>query len=149
MGLRRKVSWRSGCPECLSGDLHARTDKRARRCSLTLRAQGLPLLIALLLPTNIHAAEPPWQEFRTAHFTVITVAGEKKGREITLRFEQMRAEFVELLSRNKPRMPVPLTIFALKDDKRFYQMAPLRNGQPITVPGFFIPGEDHQFIVLN
>ncbi len=112
-------------------------------------ASALLLLIALLLPTNIHAAEPPWQEFRSAHFTVITDAGEKKGREITLRFEQMRAEFVELLSRNKPRMPVPLTIFALKDDKRFYQMAPLRNGQPITVPGFFIPGEDHQFIVLN
>jgi tetratricopeptide (TPR) repeat protein len=114
-----------------------------------LASAALFLLVALLLPTQLQAAEPQWQEFRSAHFTVVTDAGEKKGREITLRFEQMRAEFVELLSRNKPKMPVPLTIFALKDDKRFYQMAPLRNGQPISVPGFFIPGDDHQFIVLN
>ena len=110
---------------------------------------ALLLLISFLPPTNLYAAEPQWQEFRSAHFTVVTDAGDKKGREITLRFEQMRAEFVELLSRNKPKMPVPLTIYALKDDKRFYPMAPLHNGQPISVPGFFIPGEDHQFIVLN
>jgi len=66
-----------------------------------------------------------------------------------LRFEQMRAVFAELLSRKKVVMPVPLTIYALKDDKRFFQMAPLHNGQPISVPGFFLPAEDHQFIVLN
>ena len=107
------------------------------------------LLIAILLPRCLQAAEPQWQEFRSAHFTVVTDAGEKKGREIILRFEQMRGVFGQLLSRNKPKMPVPLTIYALKDDKRFYQTAPLRNGQPISVPGFFIPGEDHQFIVLN
>jgi tetratricopeptide (TPR) repeat protein len=114
-----------------------------------LVSTALILLIASLLPGELSAAEPQWQEFRTAHFTVVTDAGDKKGREIALRFEQMRAEFVELLSRNKPKMPVPLTVFALRDDKRFFQMAPLRNGQPISVPGFFIPGEDHQFVVLN
>ena len=114
-----------------------------------LVSAALFLLAASLFPAALNAAEPQWQEFRTAHFTIVTDAGDKKGREIALRFEQMRAEFVELLSRNKPKMPVPLTVFALRDDKRFFQMAPLRNGQPIRVPGFFIPGEDHQFIVLN
>ncbi len=61
----------------------------------------------------------------------------------------MRAVFAELLARKKVIMPVPLTIYALKDDKRFFQMAPLHNGQPLSVPGFFLPAEDHQFIVLN
>jgi tetratricopeptide (TPR) repeat protein len=102
-----------------------------------------------LKPCVVLAAEPQWQEFRSAHFTVVTDTGDKKGREIVLRFEQMRAVFEDLLSRKKVRMPVPLTIFALRDDKRFYQMAPLHNGRPISVPGFFVPGEDHQFIVLN
>ncbi len=102
-----------------------------------------------LKPCVVLAAEPQWQEFRSAHFTVVTDTGDKKGREIVLRFEQMRAVFEDLLSRKKVRMPVPLTILALRDDKRFYQMAPLHNGQPISVPGFFVPGEDHQFIVLN
>ena len=107
-------------------------------------------LLALgLRPCALAAAEPPWQEFRSAHFTVVTDAGDKKGREIVLRFEQMRAVFEQLLARKKVKMSVPLTIFALRDDKRFYQMAPLHNGQPISVPGFFVPGEDHNFIVLN
>ena len=80
---------------------------------------------------------------------MVTDTGDKKGREIVLRFEQMRAVFEQLLARKKVKMPVPLTIFALRDDKRFYQMAPLHNGQPISAPGFFVPGEDHNFIVLN
>jgi tetratricopeptide (TPR) repeat protein len=109
----------------------------------------LVLLIVSLRPCALHAAEPQWQEFRSAHFTVVTDTGDKKGREVVVRFEQMRAVFEQLLARKKVKMPVPLTIFALRDDKRFYQMAPLHNGQPISAPGFFVPGDDHQFIVLN
>ncbi len=111
---------------------------------------ALALFLALCLrPGTLLAAEPQWQEFRSAHFTVVTDTGDKKGREIVVRFEQMRAVFEQLLSRKKVKLPVPLTIYAVRDDKRFFQMAPLRNGQPITAPGFFVPGEDHQFIVLN
>lgn len=110
-----------------------------------------PFFLALILlsPSLALGAEPQWLEVRSAHFAVITDSGEKKGREVALRFEQMRGVFGQLLARKKLNMPVPLTIFAIKDDKRFYQTAPLHNGQPIGVPGFFVPGEDHQFIVLN
>jgi tetratricopeptide (TPR) repeat protein len=111
---------------------------------------SLLLLIAFCLrPCILSAAEPQWQEYRSAHFTVVTDAGDKRGREIVVRFEQMRAVFEELLSRKKVKMPVPLTIYALRDDKRFFQMAPLHNGQPVSAPGFFVAGEDHHFIVLN
>jgi len=109
----------------------------------------LVLFVFNLWPSAVSAAEPEWLEVRSAHFSVITEAGEKKGREVALRFEQMRAVFGQLLARKKLNMPVPLTIFAIKDDKRFFQTAPLHNGQPISAPGFFVPGEDHQFIVLN
>jgi tetratricopeptide (TPR) repeat protein len=112
-------------------------------------APSLLLLALCLRPCSLHAAEPQWQEFRSGHFTVVTDAGDKKGREIVVRFEQMRAVFGQLLMRKKLKMSVPLTIFALKDDKRFYQMAPLHNGQPISAPAFFVPGDDHHFIVLN
>jgi len=90
-----------------------------------------------------------WQEYRSAHFVVITDAGEKKGREITLRFEQMRAVFGELLSRNHLSISEPLTIYALRNDKQFYQMAPVHNGEATSAPGFFVPGDDRAFIVLN
>ncbi len=95
------------------------------------------------------AAEPPWLEVHSAHFTVITDAGEKKGREVALRFEQMRSVFATLLTKERLNQSVPLTILAFKNDKSYYQVAPLRQGQPIDVPGFFLPGEDQDFIVLN
>jgi hypothetical protein len=114
----------------------------------------IPLLFALLLGvfpciSAAAAEQSQWLEIHSAHFTVITDAGEKKGREVALRFEQMRAVFATLLMKERLNEPVPLTILAFKNDKTYYQSAPLRQGQPIAVPGFFVPAEDHNFIVLN
>jgi len=109
-----------------------------------------PILVGIFLCTSSPAAEPsPWLEIHSTHFTVITDAGEKKGREVALRFEQMRAVFATLLMKERLSEPLPLTILAFKDDKTYFQNAPLRQGQPIDVPGFFLAGEDQNFIVLN
>ena len=69
----------------------------------------------------------PWLEIHSTHFTVITDAGEKKGREVALRFEQMRAVFAVLLGKERLNQSVPLTILAFKNDKSYYQLAPLCN----------------------
>jgi tetratricopeptide (TPR) repeat protein len=107
------------------------------------------LCAALLSSIFAMAAEPPWLEVHSTHFTVITDAGEKKGREVALRFEQMRSVFALLLTKDRLNQSVPLTILAFKNDKSYYQIAPLHQGQPTTSPGFFLPGEDQNFIVLN
>src|SRR6202021_2187734 len=60
--------------------------------------------------------EPKWIEAHTAHFSVITDAGDKRGREVALRMEQMRAVFGQLISKDKLKMPVPITVIALKND---------------------------------
>ena len=110
----------------------------------------LSLVLCLcLFCASAPAAEPPWLEIHSSHFTVITDAGEKKGREVALRFEQMRAVFASLLGKDRLNQPLPLTILAFKNDKSYYQLAPLTQGQPIGVPGFLLPGEDQNFIVLN
>lgn len=114
-----------------------------------LQASRLLLVLFCLLPPALRAAEPKWQEFRSQHFIVVSDAGDKKGREIALRFEQMRGVLGQLLMRKKLNMPVPLTIFAINDEQQYLKMAPLHDGRPISAPGFFVPGEDHQFIVLN
>ena len=107
-------------------------------------------LFALAFCFSVHAAEPsPWLEVHSVHYTVITDAGEKKGREVALRFEQMRAVFATLLGKDRLNQSVPLTIFAFNNDKSYYQAAPLYHGQPITAPGFFLPGDDQDFIALN
>src|SRR5208282_5571065 len=129
------------------------------------RTRSIPLLTVLLVSTvcyPAHAAtEPsPWLEVHSAHFTVVTDAGDKKGREVALRFEQMRAEFGLLLGKERLNQSIPLTILAFRNDKSYYQVAPLLHipaiapGQPVTyqpidASGFFLAGDDQDFIVLN
>lgn len=119
------------------------------------RVRSIPLyllLLALVFCVRSEAGNTPpspWLEIRSGHFTVVTDAGEKKGREIALRFEQMRSVFGILLGKQKLNQSVPLTILALKSDKSYYQLAPLRQGQPIDAPGFLIRGYDQDFVVLN
>src|ERR1700676_5371056 len=107
------------------------------------------LLTFILLASAFAAEQSPRLEIHSAHYTVITDAGDKKGREVALRFEQMRAVFAALLMKERLNQAVPLTILAFKNDKTYFQSAPLRRGQPIGAAGFFVPGEDHNFIVLN
>lgn len=95
------------------------------------------------------AAEPPWTEIHGQHFSVITDAGEKRGREVALRLEQMRALFGSMLMKGRLHMSVPLTVIALKSDQLYAQVAPVRQGHPLTAPGFLLQGEDHNYIVLN
>jgi len=120
-----------------------------RSCFIPVRfSLALTLTVALCLCAPA-AEKSPWLEIHSTHFTVITDAGEKKGREVALRFEQMRSVFAVLLSKEKLYQPLPVTILAFKSDKSYYQLAPLKNGQPTDLPGFFLPGEDQNFFVLN
>ncbi|HET7441355.1 MAG TPA: hypothetical protein VFJ47_08640, partial [Terriglobales bacterium] len=105
------------------------------------------LLTLLLLPCfNAFASEPPWLEIHGRYFSVITDAGEKRGREAALRMEQMRTVFGSLLMRSRLNMPVPLTVIALKDAQPYNAAAP---GTPPSAPGFLVTGEDHIYVVLN
>src|SRR5258707_14807458 len=125
------------------------------------RSNSIQLLIAvcgifLCSTPATPSSEPGWLEINSAHFRVITDAGEKKGREVALRFEQMRSVFAGLLTKERLNQSVTLTILAFKNDKSYYQVAPLvhlevpgqpSSLQPIGVPGFFLAGEDQDFIV--
>ncbi len=90
--------------------------------------------------------EPKWIEVHTAHFSVITDAGERRGREVALRMEQMRAVFGQLLLKDKLKMPVPITVIALKSDKQYGLVAPAKQSM---ATGFYVPGWDRIYIVLN
>ena len=109
------------------------------------------LLFALLTSTATFArdSEPKWIRVSSAHFAVLTDAGEKKGREVSLRLEQMREVFGQLFLKTKMQMPEPLDVIALQSDEEYIRVAPLRQGRPISAPGFFLPGEDRNYIVLD
>jgi len=122
----------------------------------TVKASSVLLLALAFLVTALPsladqkpAQKEGWVEIRSPHFTVFTDAGEKRGREVALRLEQMRAIFGGLLMRDKLRMTVPLEVIALKSDKDYERVSPLRGGKPIAAPGFFLPSEDRNVAVFN
>src|SRR5258708_6900992 len=106
------------------------------------------LLLALTLASASvqAAAEPKWSQIHTAHFDVWTDAGDKRGREVALRMEQMRTLFGQLLMRNKLKMPLPITVIALKSDKYYGLVAPTKQNKQ---KAFYVPPSDHIYIVLN
>jgi len=107
----------------------------------------LSLLIAVFSFRLAFASdEPKWVEVHSAHFSVITDAGEKKGREVALRMEQMRSVFGQLLQKDKLKMSVPVTVVALRSDKQYGTVAP---GKQSMAGGFYVPGTDRIYIVLN
>ncbi len=97
-------------------------------------------------PPAFAGDEPKWHEVHTAHFYVLTDAGEKRGREVALRIEQMRAVFGQLLMRDKLKMSVPITVVALKSDKQYGVAAPTKQNM---AKAFYVPGADRVYIVLN
>jgi tetratricopeptide (TPR) repeat protein len=90
--------------------------------------------------------EPKWIEVHSTHFSVITDAGDKRGREVAVRMEQMRAVFGELLLKSKLTMPIPITVIAFKSDKQYGLVAPKKQNM---AAGFYAPGWDRIYIVLN
>ena len=90
--------------------------------------------------------EPKWIEVHSAHFSVLTDAGDKRGREVALRMEQMRSVFGQLILKDKLKMSVPITVVALKSDKQYGLVAPTKQSR---AGGFYVPGSDRIYIVLN
>jgi tetratricopeptide (TPR) repeat protein len=111
---------------------------------------GLLLCAGALLPVaRARSDEPHWIRISTSHFSVITDGDQSKGRDAVVRFEQMRWAFGQLLARDRINMPEPMDLIALRSDEEYAKVAPIRQGQAITDPSFFIPGEDRNYFVLN
>ena len=104
------------------------------------------LLAALCAPSVFAKDETKWIEVHTSHFSVLTDAGEKRGREVALRMEQMRSIFGQLLMKKKLAMSVPITVIAFKSDKQYGDVAPAKQSM---AAGFYVPGYDRIFIGLN
>jgi tetratricopeptide (TPR) repeat protein len=119
---------------------------RRTLCRLLL---GLSCTWVFAASKRVDDKDSRWIRVSSDHFSVLTDADENKGREVAVRMEQMRAVFGQLLFKNKLKMPKPIEIIALRSDKEYVQVAPVRDGQAITAPGFFLPGEDRNYIVLN
>ncbi len=127
-------------------------------CIRKLRGLRRPLLRAAVFVVSfgvsgvvplLQAAEPKWIEVRSPHFSVLTDAGDKHGREVALRLEQMQAVFASFLLRPKLVQPIPLTVIVFRADKDFERVAPVKEGAPTDAPGFLVREQDRTFLALD
>ncbi len=121
------------------------------RLRFTSRLLALFVLCAgsLCSAAPARSKEPKWIRINSAHFSLLTDASEEKGRETVTRIEQMRDIFAQLFRKTKLRLAEPLDVIAVRSDEEYIRVAPLRQGRPISAPGFFLAGEDRNFIVLD
>ncbi len=110
---------------------------------------ALVLVVTFCCAPTVLAGEPQWVEVRSPNFSVVTDAGEKRGREVAMRFEQMRAVFGTLITRVNVNIPIPLQIVAFRNTKELRQVAPLFHGKPTELAGLFQGSSDRSFIMLD
>jgi len=94
-------------------------------------------------------AETSWVEIKSPHFSVLTDGSERQGRDVVLRFEQMRSVFNQLFLKDPARQPIPLQIVALRSDRETSQYAPLYDGRPVRVAGFYLRNQDKNYILID
>ena len=108
----------------------------------------LRVLVVLLFPLLGFASEQ-WSEVKSPHFTVVIDAGEKRGRDVALRFEQMRQVFGSLVLRGEVKTSRPVQILGFKNTKGIRQMAPIFKGKPVEVAGLYQKGQSEDYIALD
>lgn len=124
-------------------------ERNSKGCGLRLQIMAVVCLLWALSIPRASAAEPKWIRVSSPHFAVLTNAGEKRGREIAARFEQMRSVFAQLLMKNRVNISVPLDIIAVKSDSDYEKLAPVSKGRLTADSAFFLPGPDRNYIVLD
>lgn len=108
-------------------------------------------LFAVCLCRTAAAAPEQWLEIRSAHFTVLTDAGEKDGRHIADQFERMRWLFQSLFPRANIDPAGPIIVVAAKNEKVFDTLEPaayLAKGQ-IKLGGLYLHTPDKNYILLR
>jgi tetratricopeptide (TPR) repeat protein len=97
--------------------------------------------LALLLTTAASAAD--WVRIKSPNFELFTTAGEKKGREAILYFEQVRATF-DKLAKSGSSSTLPVRIIAFRSDKEF---DPYRINDFATA--YYLGSRDRDYIVMR
>ncbi len=105
--------------------------------------------VALLFFPILGFASEQWSEVKSPHFTVVTDAGEKRGRDVALRFEQMRQVFGTLVLHGEVKTSRPIQILAFKNTKGIRSVSPMFKGKPVELAGLYQKGQSEDYIALD
>src|SRR5215472_14598408 len=97
-----------------------------------------------MLTVPAPAAEQHWLKLTSSNFELYTTAGERKGREGILYFEQVRDFFSKALPNTHSSSPAKVRIIAFRSEKEY---APFRPNGFATA--FYQAGFDRDYIVMQ
>jgi len=103
-------------------------------------------IVAALVPTG---ADAKWTQVRSANFLFVGDASEGQIRRIAQKLEQFREVMLRALPFATAASPVPTVVMVFATDRSLQPVAPLFNGHPIEVGGYFQPGEDRNYIAID
>jgi tetratricopeptide (TPR) repeat protein len=108
------------------------------------------VLIAVFTFSTITAqTRDGWRSVRTNHLFVIGNADAESLRRVAVWLEFFHAAFARIISRNVIDSSVPTTVIVFRDDASFTPFKPGYQGRPTAVSGFFLPGDDVNYIALS
>ncbi|MGH9882181.1 MAG: tetratricopeptide repeat protein [Pyrinomonadaceae bacterium] len=118
---------------------------------------AVALIICLLAPcgqTATLGAHPtqsrdPWRSISTNNLFLVGNAGEEDLRQVAVWLEFFHSAFAQLVSRSVLDSSVPTTVIVFKDDASFLPFKPLYQGRPANIAGYFVPGQDRNYIALS
>jgi tetratricopeptide (TPR) repeat protein len=92
--------------------------------------------------------EEKWVKAATEHFTILTPAGEPLARKWAIEFEQFRRGLQAAVPVPVERLR-PVTVVLFKENRAMAPYAPLENGRPVRIGGFFVRANDVNTIMLS
>jgi len=108
------------------------------------------VLLLVFLATTAVAADRPWLEVKSPHFTILTDADEANGREVAWQFEQMRAALAKLLPWAKLSTGKPVLVLAARDQATLKALAPVyweKGHEPIV--SVAVEGADRHYLAMR
>ena len=94
-------------------------------------------------------ARDTWRSVRTNNMFVIGNADPEKLRQVAAWLEFFHRSFARLISRNVIDSSVPTTVIVFRDEASFRPFKPIYQGRAANVAGFFLPGNDVNYIAIS
>ncbi|HKG58922.1 MAG TPA: hypothetical protein VKB05_04015 [Pyrinomonadaceae bacterium] len=107
------------------------------------------LLLLLTFTTSNAQSRDGWRSVRTNHLFVIGNADAENLRRVAVWLEYFHAAFARFVSHNVIDSSVPTTVIVFRDDASFTPFKPVYHGRPASISGFFLPGDDVNYIALS
>lgn len=116
------------------------------------RSSALALVLLLAAsPVSRALAADQWIEVRSAHFTVVSNAGDRATRRLVWQLEQVRSATSALFSWAKPDLNKPLAVIVLKDQNSMRALAPKywEERRAVKPASLWVTAPDQHYLVLR